>query len=102
LPHELIKYKNRLILKNNLNFVDYHREFLDAYCILPLVTKKSHNHYYTTKLTSTINYAQGYNLKCLIDKDLQDIYNLKNVEIFNDIKGISNAFAKTLESFYDV
>ena len=60
LPPPLKKYQNRIILKSNLNFVDYHKQFLDAYCILPLITKKSHPHYYTTKLTSTINYAKGY------------------------------------------
>ena len=47
-----------------------------------------------------MNYASGYNLKCLIDKDLQEIYNLKNVEIYNDINDISIGFAKTLNQFY--
>ena len=35
LPKELDKHKNKIVLKNNLNFIDYHKEFLDAYCILP-------------------------------------------------------------------
>lgn len=101
LPKELMNYKNKIVLKNNLNFIEYHKQFLDAYCILPLISKKTHSQYYTTKLTSTINYARGYNLKCLIDKDLQDIYKLKNAEVFNDINDISVSFAKTLEDFYN-
>lgn len=100
LPQQLEKYKDKIILKNNLNFIDYHKEFLDGYCILPLISKKTHPQYYTTKLTSTINYAKGYNLKCLIDKKLQDIYNLSNVEIYNDINDISIYFKKTLYEFY--
>ena len=79
LPKELNKHKNKIVLKNNLSFIDYHKEFLDAYCILPLISKKTHGNYYTMKLTSSINYARGYNLKCIIDKDLQEIYNLDNV-----------------------
>ena len=100
LPEELKKYSDKIILLNNLNFVDYHREFLDVYCILPLITKKTHPQYYDYKLTSTINYCIGYNLKCIIDKDLQKIYNLNNVEIFNNENDIVNTFKKTLIDFY--
>lgn len=99
LPRELQKYKNRILLKTNLNFVDYHAEFMDAYCILPLITKKSHPHYYRNKLTSSINYAKAYSLKCLIDKDLQNIYKLDNVEVYNN--DIVSAFRKTLKDFYN-
>jgi|TARA_B110001469_G_scaffold100151_1_gene97390 hypothetical protein len=100
LPQSLIKYKEKIILKNNLNFIDFHKEFLNGYCILPLISKNSNPNYYKKKLTSTINYAKGYKLKCLIDKDLQDIYNLEDVEIYNDIQYINYAFEKTLEKFY--
>lgn len=88
-------------MKSNLSFIEYHKEFSDAYCILPLISKESHPQYYTKKLTSTINYARGYKLKCLIDRDLQDIYQLDNVEIYNDINDISQHFERTLSSFYE-
>jgi GR25 family glycosyltransferase involved in LPS biosynthesis len=101
LPKELERNKNKIILKNNLNFIDYHKEFLDAYCILPLISKKTHPKYYTDKLTSTINYSRGYKLKTIIDKDLQDIYGLDNVEIYTDINDIAKSFEKTLEDFYN-
>lgn len=101
IPRELIKYKNKIIVKADLSFEDFHKEFLDVYCILPLISKKSHPHYYTNKLTSSINYARGYKLKCLIDKDLQDIYNLLDVEIYNDINDIVKGFKNTLKEFYN-
>lgn len=100
LPQELYKYKEKIILKNNLNFIEYHKAFLDGYCVLPLVTENSHPQYYTTTLTSTINYAKAYRLKCLIDNKLQNIYNLQNVEIFFNINDVVDAFTKTLHSFY--
>ena len=100
LPKQLNKHKNKIVLKNNLNFSDYHKEFLDAYCILPLISKKTHPQYYNKKLTSSINYARGYNLKCIIDNDLQNIYNLDNVEIYNNKYDIVTCFKKTLEQFY--
>ena len=100
-PKFLEKYKDKIVIKKNLDFINFHKQFLDSYCLLPLITKQSHSKYYTFKLTSTINYDRGYKLKCLIDKDLQNIYNLDNVEIFNDIDDISSAFENTLETFYN-
>ena len=100
LPKELDKHKNKIVLKNNLNFIDYHKEFLDAYCILPLISKKTHPQYYNNKLTSSINYARGYKLKCIIDEDLQEIYKLDNVEVYRDINDIESCFINTLENFY--
>jgi hypothetical protein len=67
---------------------------------LPLISKKTHPHYYNNKLTSSINYTRGYKLKCIIDNDLQKIYNLKDVEIYNNINDITSCFIKTLEQFY--
>jgi hypothetical protein len=101
IPTQLRKHMNKIVLKKNLNFIDYHTEFLDAYCILPLISKKTHPTYYKNKLTSSINYARGYELKCLLDKDLQDIYELNNAEIYNDIDDITIGFVKTLEQFYN-
>jgi hypothetical protein len=96
------KYKKhtKLIIKENLNFQDYHKEFLDVYCILPLITKQSHSQYYKNKLTSSINYGKAYNLKFLIDKNLQDIYNLSNVEIFIDEKDFLIKFIKCVNDFF--
>lgn len=100
LPPKLNKYKKKLIVKNNLNFIDYHKEFLDCYCILPLILKKSHPTYYHNKLTSSINYARGYKLKCIIDEDLQKIYHLPNATIYHNENDIVQAFNKTLKIFY--
>jgi hypothetical protein len=101
LPKILEPFKDKIIFKKDLSFEDYHNEFNDAYCILPLITQKSHPQYYTDKLTSSISYAKAYNCKCLIDKDLQEIYQLNNVEVFNNENDITNAFMKTLKDFYD-
>ena len=101
LPKILEPFKDKIIFKKDLAFEDYHNEFSDVYCILPLISKKALPQYYTNKLTSSISYAKAYNLKCLIDKDLQDIYHLNNVEIFNDENDIANSFMKTLQDFYN-
>ena len=99
-PKGLNKHKNKIVFKRDLNFIDFHKEFLDAYCILPLISKKTQSHYYNSKLTSSINYARGYKLKCIIDKDLQEIYKLDNVEVYSDINDIVSCFIKTLKNFY--
>jgi hypothetical protein len=102
LSNEFNKYSNLIEYKYNYNFIDFHKQFLDCYCILPLITKKSHKQYYINKLTSSINYGKAYQLKFLIDKDLQDIYKLDNVEIFNNTDDICDAFNRTLEKFYNI
>lgn len=100
LPDSFNKYSDIIDCKYNYNFIDYHHEFLNCYCIIPLITKESHPKYYTNKLTSSINYGKAYNLKFLIDEDLQNIYKLENVEVFTDINNIIEAFNKTLDDFY--
>lgn len=98
LPKKLEPFSEKIILKNNLNFIDFHKEFLDGYGILPLISKETHKQYYTKKLTSTINYSKAYNLVAIIDKDLQDIYQLENKEIYKN--DIVQAFRNSLYNFY--
>ena len=82
-----------------MNFQDYHKEFLDAYCVLPLITKASHPHYYKNKLTSSVNYILAYNLLTIIDKEFQDIYHFDKAIIFNNENDICDAFRKSLDIF---
>lgn len=100
IPDYLEQYKNKFTVKKDLNFIDYHKEFTKVYCILPLVTKKTHPSYYKNKLSSSVNYILGYNCKTIIDKDLQNIYKLNNAEVFDNEYEISDAFSKTLIDFY--
>ena len=102
LPKGLEPYSDKLIVKNNLSFVDFHNEFADVYCIMPLIIRKTHYDYYYRKLTSSISYGVGYKLKFFIDKNLNDIYNLDDCDtyIFNDLTDVVDAFEKSLEDFY--
>jgi len=99
-PSQLAPFKDYIIPCLNLDFEKYHEAFSDAYGIFPLISKKTQPQYYCNKLTSTINYAQAYDLKCIIDKDLQDIYKLKNACVYKDDKDIVNAFKASLMEFY--
>ena len=101
-PNFLSLFEDKLIFKCNLNFQNYHQELLDCHCILPLISKDTHPQYYNSKLTSSINYAKGYNLKCLIDKNLQDIYQLNNVEVYVNDNDIIKAFNNILREYYTI
>ena len=102
LPEELEPYSHRILHLKGLNYKEYHVNFCGIYAILPLSTKEEQPYYYSTKLTSSINYARAYDLTIVIDKDLQDIYNMdsKKAYVFNDETDISVAFNKSLEDFY--
>ena len=94
------KYKDKIKFITDLDFDNYHKEFLDCYCIFTLTLKDTNAQYYKSKLTSTINYIRGYKLKAIIDQDLQDIYKLDDVELYTNENNIVNAFKKTLNDFY--
>jgi hypothetical protein len=94
------KYGDKIICKTGLPFIEYHKEFLDCYAILPLITKQTHRQYYRDKLTSSINYGLAYNLKFLVDEELQKIYNLENAETFLDENDIVRAFQQTLIDYF--
>lgn len=101
IPEEFKNYMDKIKFIKDLNFDNYHKEFLDCYCIFTLTLKETNKQYYKTKLTSTINYIKGYKLKAIIDKDLQDIYKLKDVELYTNEENVVDAFKKTLNSFYE-
>lgn len=101
IPEEFEKYKdNKIKFIQGLDFDNYHKEFLDCYCIFSLTLKETNHQYYKTKLTSTINYIRGYKLKAIIDQDLQDIYKLPDVETYTNEKNFLSAFKRTLNDFY--
>ena len=50
LPDELKPYKDKIILRNNLNFVHFHYEFLDVYCLLTLNSPENTPSYFKNKL----------------------------------------------------
>lgn len=98
LPAELIPFRDKIILKTNLDFISFHKEFIDAYALIMPTTKQSQPQYYKNKLTSNISYAKGYSLTSIIDKELQDIYQLDNAYTYGDI---SKAFEQSLKDFYN-
>ncbi len=102
LPEELRDYENKILLKTNLNFLNYHKEFLDVFCIIPLISFKKNYNYYTNQLTSSISYGKGYKLNFLIDKKLQEIYNLDKAYIYNNSDDICEKFNDILIDFYKI
>lgn len=107
LEERFSKYREsgRLIVKTHLNYGDYHREFLDVYCILPLVSREKQPEYYHTKFVSSIHYGLAFDLHFLLEDELRDIYGLKKCFAYesgdeNRIKGMVDAFRQSLEAFY--
>lgn len=93
---------DRIILKTDLNFIDFHKEFSDAYCLCTMISKSHNPDYYTKSLSSSINYIKGYNLKGFLDDELQNIYNLSNAVTYKpDYSNLANQFERVLEEFYN-
>jgi hypothetical protein len=72
----------KINILHNLNWSDYHKEFLDADAIIPLISEEKQPYYFKTKITSSINYGRGYNLKFFVDQDFKEAYGL-NDEVCN-------------------
>ena len=66
----------RVQCKVSLPFDSYHAQFQNAHAILPCVSRTTHKPYYTTKLTSSVSYAVGYDLAIVCDRPLVDAYDL--------------------------
>ena len=98
IPDCLKKYTKRIIMSNNLEWNDYHKSFEDVYCILPLIDDTFTHNYFTTSLTSSISYAEGYNLKCFYYKKLHDIYKIENSIVY-DSDNMVEQFQKVIDSF---
>ena len=96
----LLQYK-QVVAKENLGFVDYHREMTRVSGILTLISKETHSHYYETKCTSSINYARSYQLLCILDRDLQNIYQLKKAVVYAQPSQIAEAFQYGLEKIHE-
>lgn len=92
----------KIIVKKNLDFINYHKEFLNVYCILPLISKETHPQYYNEKLTSTMSYTYAYKLHILLDQELQDIYNHKKAFTYNNKEDFLKMFKVSLIHFYQM
>lgn len=88
----------------NYNFVDFHKEILDAHCMITLISEKEQPNYYKNQLTSSINYIYAYKFKALTDKKLKHIYNLNSNDcyIYNpeDQQTFIQQFKKVIDDFY--
>ena len=92
-------YSDKIEIKQNLNFIEYHKEFIDCFCIIPCISFQQNPCYYKNKLTSSINYGLGYNLYILLDERLQAIYNVKKSFVYN-YKNLPDVFNNCLDYFY--
>ena len=96
---ESYKQYGKLEISEGLNYQDFHAKFNGVYCIIPLILKSTNPNYYSTTYTGSISYANGYNIKCLLDEDLQSIYRLSNAEVFKDADDVVGAFLRVIDSW---
>ncbi len=101
LPKCLWPFRSKIIFKDNLNFTDYHREFLDVYCLLPLLSPSKTPQYFRNKLSSNISYIESYKLKSLMHQALHNLYpELENVESYSTTPEMIQKFVMLLDQFY--
>lgn len=101
LPDELKPFETMIILKNNLNFMDYHYEFLDVYCLLTLNSPESTPQYFKNKFTSNVAYLNTYGLRGIMHRKLYQLYpHLKNISTFENDNELLSSFQKNLFDFY--
>jgi len=74
-PIKLLEQPN-IIVKINIDFWEFNQIASQCDVILPLVGKKTHPEYFNIKLTSSISYGLGYNMKFIIDSELPGLFNI--------------------------
>ena len=98
LPEVLKPYENKISLFKYLDFVSFHKKFLECQYIFSLVSKKNQPQYYSEQISSTYNYAKSYNLNIILDEDLNKIYNLKNSTTYKNDDDFLPIFSNILKS----
>lgn len=103
LPSYLLKYKNKIILENNHDFLKYHECFDDVYILMTLIDDTFEHNYFTNQLTSSVTYGISYNIPLLIFSKLNDIYKdeLKNSIVYNNQNEMNLQFKNLLNKFYN-
>lgn len=99
---KLKKKYNNLKICENYDFVNFHKEILDCYCML--ISKENQPNYFKNQLTSSINYILAYKMKTIIHPELKDIYTLDNKDcyIYDPLNenSIVNQFENVINDFY--
>lgn len=107
--HKHILSDKRVLFQFNLTFENYHNHFLDAYCIFTCITPETQPAYYSNKLTSSVNYAIGYNKYLMMDTTLYDnmykyitpsLIPSHKILLYNNITDLHNIFTKSLIDYY--
>ena len=98
----LAPIKDKLEIYNNLPFIEYHKHFTNAYCLIPCVNKQQFPRYYKDKLTSSIHYGIGYNLHFLIEEELYSLYNTPKSFVYNckSESSLESCFIVSLKNYY--
>ena len=66
----------RIKIIHKADFWDFHQTAAQCNIIATLVSPATHPKYYNSKLTSSISYGLGYNMRFLIDSKLASIYGI--------------------------
>jgi hypothetical protein len=98
----LVPIKDKLEIYENLPFIEYHKHFTNAYCLIPCVNKLQFPRYYKDKLTSSIHYGIGYNLHFLIEEELYSLYNTPKSFVYNckSESSLESCFIVSLKNYY--
>lgn len=97
----IIKNYSKIIVKHKLNFIDYHNEFNNCDFLIHLVSFEKNKQYFDFCFMSSIIYHRSYNIKSIICRKLDKIYNLNNKKyLFNDKSDIKLIFEKSLKDYY--
>jgi len=102
LPSYLEPYRNKIILRANLDDWEYHQSIQEATFILPIVDHTFKHGYFKKKLTSSISYGLGFGLRFVIYSKLAELYGLDDQYIYKAHKkdvDIVPVFKKALDDF---
>ena len=99
LPNYLKPYIKKIVIKSNLDFINFHKQFSDVFCILPLIDDSFKHKYFTSKYTSTISYGLAYNLTFLCHSKLKKIYPIKKYKTYSNQDEMTEQFGVLLNNF---
>ena len=95
---------NKVEVYWGLSFCDFHKHFINAYCLLTMLKPKDEDYFNCNKISSNYSYQQAYDLYSITNEEVINIYNTySNPKIFSYNKSnIETIFSNTLDLYYNL
>lgn len=95
------KNLTKIDVRLNQNWNDFCYNFVDAYAVIPSISKEKNPQYFYNEMTSSFTYIKSHGLNVLAEPDFFISYNIDIEKSYPYQNSIRETFQKMLDDFYN-